>query len=362
MDSVGAVLVADQIRVTTDFRGRLHVTVPLSEPVPYAVGVLTAPPRLAVAFSGPVVVQDADTGPQGLEIIPVTAGSLLTLPLDRARVLDRAEVRSNADGQAVLSARFVKTTDDEFTKAAALWGTHAAQVPEVLTNGPDRLFVMIDPGHGGFDPGAEYGGVREADLVLKMAQALAERLDRAGFAVGLTRDGDQFVSLSERVARANRAGADLFISLHADAVAAGHATGASVHSLPEDATVAGNRFLLQRLGQDALGSTEGTVSDATTRVLMDLARDEALSQGGALADSLVAGLDAGGVALYKTPRKRSNFVVLRAADMPSVLVELGFLSEPADRARLVDPLWRLRVAEALTAGIADWAQTAPVTD
>ncbi|WP_108260202.1 N-acetylmuramoyl-L-alanine amidase family protein [Mangrovicoccus ximenensis] len=214
---------------------------------------------------------------------------------------------------------------------------------------------MIDPGHGGQDPGAQYDGIREADIVLRLARQMKDELEARGFEASLTREDDSFVPLSERVAKATREGADLFVSLHADAVLVGHATGASVHSLSADSAGSGDRFLLNRLGRNALASAEGDVNDATMRVLMEMAREQSLQASDALAADLVERIGAAGIALYKTPQKHSNFVVLRAADVPSVLVELGYLSEPEDRARLVDPEWRAAMARALAEGVADWA-------
>lgn len=356
MDNRALEIAPGSLEVSRSWWRGMSVEMILSDPVPYALRLADDPPRLLIHFAGAMEAAAAADLPEGAVMVPDRNGVVLRLPLDRPRRIERAEMRAQEDGQMRLSLRLARTDAEAFATAVARDG---ATTP--VPTAPDparrtRLRVMLDPGHGGYDPGAQHGGVREADLVLIMARLVQAELERAGAEVALTRDGDNFVSLSDRIARANRAKADVFVSLHADAVSVGHATGASVHSLPDAAAAAGNRFLLRRLGQEALGSTKGPIGDETARVLMELAREDAQKNGAALADRLVASMGAAGVDLYKTPRKRSNFVVLRAADMASVLIELGFLSEARDRARLNDPLWREQMAAAIAAGVLEWSR------
>lgn len=356
MDSRGAQLWGQTLDLATTWRGRLAVEVALSDPLPYAVRLADDPPRLVVAFDGAVTLAPGGALADGAELTFSSQGAVLHVPLDKPRLVQQAAMIPQKDGRTKLELLLVATDAATFATQVARWPERPT--PERMPYSPtkERLHVMLDPGHGGFDPGAEHGGVREADLVLIMAQMVQNDLEEAGALVSLTRTDDSFVSLPDRIARANRAGADLFVSLHADAVSVGHATGASVHSLPDDLSTASNQFLLRRLGQDALGSTASPIEDETARILMELAREDAQRAGAELADRLVAVMETAGIDLYKTPRKRSNFVVLRAADMASVLVELGFLSERKDREHLVDPVWRARMANAIAVGILDWAQ------
>ncbi|MBE3637046.1 N-acetylmuramoyl-L-alanine amidase family protein [Mangrovicoccus algicola] len=347
-----------QSKIRGDWFGAgVSLDLALSEAVPYAVGVLADPPRLVVRFQS--VLETSGQPRRGPEpvLVPNGLSTELQLPLDGPALLASASIDWQDDGSARLRLRLDGAGRDGFATAAARWKPAPAMtVPERPAPGY-RLHVMLDPGHGGQDPGADYDGIREADVVLSLARELRRDLEADGFEVSLTREDDSFVPLSERVARTVAAGADLFVSLHADAVLIGHATGASVHSLSPESGGSGDRFLLNRLGGAALASTDGDVDDATMKVLMELAREQSLEAGEALAADLVQAMGDAGMPLYKTPRKLSNFVVLRAADVPSVLVELGYLSEPQDRARLVDPQFRADMAAALAEGITRWAET-----
>ncbi len=337
------------------FGGGMTVDLALSEAVPYAVGVTDGPPRLVVRFQSVVELAAQEGEDPQPALIPTGLTTELQLPLERLRVLDTAEIEWPEDGGARLRLKLEAADQATFDMAAARWKAAPEQVLPERPAAGYKLHVMIDPGHGGQDPGAEYDGIREADIVLLLAEQLKADLEAAGFEASLTRGDDSFVPLSERVAKATREGADLFISLHADAVLVGHATGASVHSLSTDSAGSGDRFLLSRLGRNALASTGDEVEDATLKVLMEMAREQTLEASNALAADLVEEMGAAGMELYKTPQKQSNFVVLRAADVPSVLVELGYLSEAEDRALLIDPDWRARMAAALAKGVAGWA-------
>jgi N-acetylmuramoyl-L-alanine amidase len=218
---------------------------------------------------------------------------------------------------------------------------------------------VLDPGHGGVDPGAVRGEVTEADLVLTFARELAEALQRTGRAeVTLTRQSDVFVPLPTRVTLARAAGADAFVSLHADALADGRARGATVYTLSERASDAASAALAEQHDRaDLLRGIDLSASDdEVAGILMDLARTETAPRAGALAESLVAGIRAEGLRLHPRPRAEAGFTVLRAADIPSVLVEIGFMSDPTDLANLQDPDWRAAMQAALARGILDWAE------
>ncbi|MFW5641507.1 MAG: N-acetylmuramoyl-L-alanine amidase family protein, partial [Roseicyclus sp.] len=215
------------------------------------------------------------------------------------------------------------------------------------------------PGHGGVDPGAVRGGVTEADLVLQFARELAEALGRTGRAEAvLTRQADVFVPLPARVTRARAAGADAFVSLHADALADGRARGATVYTLADRASDAASAALAEQHDRADLlqGIDLSSSDDVVAGVLMDLARAETAPRAEALADALVESLGAGGLRLHSRPRGEAGFTVLRAADIPSVLVEIGFMSDPSDLANLQDPVWRAAMQAALVEGILTWAE------
>jgi N-acetylmuramoyl-L-alanine amidase len=173
----------------------------------------------------------------------------------------------------------------------------------------------------------------------------------------MTRDADTFVSLEGRIAAARRAGAEVFVSIHADAVAEGIARGAQVYTLSEDASSRAAALLAARHDRAELlaGVDLSAHDDAVARVLMDLARRETEPRTEALADTLVAAFRRDAIRLHGRPRESAAFAVLKAPDIPSVLVELGFMSTPGELDKLLSAAWRARAAEALAAGLAEWA-------
>jgi N-acetylmuramoyl-L-alanine amidase len=219
------------------------------------------------------------------------------------------------------------------------------------------LRVVLDPGHGGIDPGAEVDGTQEKALMLTFARELREVLLRAGgFDVVLTRDADEFVSLERRVALAHRAGADVFLSLHADALSGARARGASVYTLSDSASDAASAALAERHNRaDILAGVDlSGKDDVVADVLMDLARMETQPRADHLAEVLLDTFRAAGLPLLSRPQRHAGFSVLKAPDIPSVLIELGFLSSPRDLKNLRDANWRAQAAETLRDALGAW--------
>ncbi|UWQ23025.1 N-acetylmuramoyl-L-alanine amidase [Jannaschia sp. W003] len=233
--------------------------------------------------------------------------------------------------------------------------TVSLRARERAPGGP--LVVALDPGHGGVDPGAERGGAREARLMLRFARELAEVLRRSGHHVVLTREADELVSLRGRASVARAAGADVMISLHADAVEGGGASGATVYTLaPEDGdAITAELAQRQARGDRLLGVELEDRGDEIASVLIDLARAETAPRAETLAGSLVQALRAAGLALHKRPRLGAEFTVLKTPDIPTVLLELGFMSDPRDLQNLLSRDWRARMATAVARGIDAWA-------
>ena len=202
--------------------------------------------------------------------------------------------------------------------------------------------MVLDPGHGGIDPGAERDDVAEKDLMLSLARALRDALVRAGVEAILTRDDDIFVALETRVAIAHHQEADLFISLHADSLSEGGAKGATVYTLSDEASDAATEHLAARHNRaDIIAGADLTGSDdQVAGVLLDLARQETEPRSASLAQVLVAGMTEAGGPMNRHPLRRAGFSVLKSADIPSVLVEVGFLSNKRDLNNLRDPVWR----------------------
>lgn len=221
----------------------------------------------------------------------------------------------------------------------------------------ERLIVVaLDAGHGGEDPGAiGPTGLREKDVVLSVARQLRERLEQEPrLRVLMTRDGDYFVPLHERVRKARRVGADLFVSIHADAFLRPQARGASVFALSAGAaTSAAARWMAQRENAaDAVGGLNTVaVNDSTVmRTLLDMSTTAQIK------DSLVLGADVlgqlGKVGRLHKPRvEQAGFAVLKAPDVPSILVETAFISNPEEEKLLRDPAYQRQLVDAIARGL-----------
>ncbi|MGE3929846.1 MAG: N-acetylmuramoyl-L-alanine amidase [Hyphomonadaceae bacterium] len=216
--------------------------------------------------------------------------------------------------------------------------------------GAPRRTIVLDPGHGGRDPGAVgVTGVREKDVVLDAALKLRQALEADGrYQVALTRDADNFVPLQDRVRFARAQHADLFISLHADANANREAAGASVYTLSENgANRAQNMMNAQNWDVD-LGDAprQGVVSD----ILLDLAQRETTNRSAQFAEQVIPQLREVAPLLRNTHRS-AGFFVLLAPDVPAVLIETGFLTNAADERRLASPRERERMAGAMAEAV-----------
>lgn len=251
--------------------------------------------------------------------------------------------------------------------SATLLLPHGGQAAAIAARGatPGGLpLVMLDPGHGGKDPGAiGISGTYEKHVALAAAQELKRQLDSGGrYRVVLTRNRDVFIPLEDRVALAQRAGAALFVSMHADALPNHAVRGASVYTLGEHASDAQTAALAKRENDaDRFAGPEfhGTPPEVA-RILASLVRQETRLGSARMAHSVVGqvGRD---VRLLPNPARHASFVVLKAADIPSVLVEMGFMSNHEDEGELRQPKHREVVAAALHRAIdAYFAQTTPV--
>lgn len=358
-----------------DFGNNIQITLALSQPVMWRVFTLDGPARLVfdfseVAFEGfnPHEIVDSDRIPE-VAAGPVREGwSRMVLALDEPMLIETAGlVTATEDGTAVLKAQLAPTDAKTFAAKSGAPETEGFVLPEPAEVPPPRprwrgdrpLVVALDPGHGGIDPGAEGGGVAEADLMLSFAGELRDVLEATGrIEVAMTRNADLFVPLETRVTKARAAGADLFLSLHADALETGRASGATIYTLAADASDEASQKLAERHDRDDLlaGLDLTHQDDQVAGVLMDLARVETQPRSDALADAIVHGIAESTGDLHKRPRLSAAFSVLKAPDIPSVLIELGFLSSRRDRANLTSEAWRLQAAEGIRDAVLDWAE------
>jgi N-acetylmuramoyl-L-alanine amidase len=231
--------------------------------------------------------------------------------------------------------------------AAQVPGRPAA--PSRRDAGQPPPLVMLDPGHGGKDPGAiGISGTYEKQVALAAAFELKRQLEQEGrYRVAMTRVRDVFIPLDDRVGIAQAHGAALFVSMHADAIADHAVRGASVYTLANTASDAQTAALAQRENSaDRFGVPNFHTSPEVEHILASLVRRETRVGSIRLARDLVGSLDQG-LPMLPNPERHAGFVVLKAADIPSVLVEMGFMSNPADEAELRRPQHRVRVAEAM---------------
>jgi N-acetylmuramoyl-L-alanine amidase len=364
-------VIPEETRVETG-GGGVTLRLGLSQPVPFRVFALDDPRRVVVDFREVIWdgVPDAFGAIPGVSSVEVGAAfeagwSRMVLALEAPMLPRIAAMETDASsGQAAVILELASVSAEGFGDAARLPDGLASgvspQTQAAARPSGAPVVVVLDPGHGGVDPGAVRGDHTEADLVLTFARELAEALRRTGrVEVVLTRQADVFVPLPTRVTLARAAGADAFISVHADAVAEGRARGATVYTLSETASDAASAALAEQHDRaDILQGVDlSAADDVVAGVLVDLARVETAPRADALADGLVAGIGAAGLRLHRRPRGEAGFTVLRAADIPSVLLEIGFMSEPADLEDIVDPEWRAEMQAAIVESVLDWAET-----
>ena len=213
-----------------------------------------------------------------------------------------------------------------------------------------RKVVVIDAGHGGIDSGTVgIDGMQEKDLVLDEAKRLGAVLKKRGYTVHLTRDTDIYIPLRERVSIARGYGADLFISLHADSNPDPSVTGASVYTLSEKGSDKEAAALARKENQsDIIAGVDLTgQDDSVSHILIDLAQRDTMNHSSRFAETVVSKMSGATDVLPRTPHRSGALVVLKAPDVPAVLVELGYLSNAQDCSQMHGNRWRNGVAKAL---------------
>ena len=217
--------------------------------------------------------------------------------------------------------------------------------------------VVLDPGHGGRDPGAEAGGYRESSLMLELAEAVKESLIRnTDFKVVLTRTEDKFLSLEDRITVASQSDANLFISLHADAVIEGEASGTTVYLLSDKATDKMSAQLASRHDRSEIlrGVDLSGLDSQVASVLLDMARQETKPRSEAVASFILKVFKEKITELSSQPLRYAAFSVLKSPDIPSILIEAGFMSTSSDLQNLTTKKWRREFADSLAEAISRW--------
>jgi N-acetylmuramoyl-L-alanine amidase len=221
-------------------------------------------------------------------------------------------------------------------------------------DGSRDVIIAVDAGHGGEDPGAiGHGGTREKDVTLAIARALAARINtEPGMRAVLTRDRDEFLELRERIRRARLAHADMFISVHADSIADRSVTGASVYVLSvHGASNEAARWLAERENAaDLMGGVRLDDKGALAPVLLDATQSEIIGVSATAAERVVAALEGVGE-VRKAQVQHAGFVVLKSPDIPSMLIETAYISNPAEERRLRSASQQAQLADAIASGV-----------
>lgn len=290
--------------------------------------------------------------------------SRIVIDLAGPVAIDKAYVTRAEAGQP---ARIVIDTvpasrEDHLAMARAFHQRRSAEsapdVPAGAGGDNDLPLIVVDPGHGGIDTGAKgVGGAIEKDVVLDFSRALIERLEATGrYRVLATRESDVFIGLRERVKIAREGGGDLFVSIHANSFRGRSVRGAIVYTASEEASdkmaaeLAASENQSDVLAGVSLDPDEG---DEVRDILLDLTRRETRNFEMVLARTLVERLGES-VEMFKKPHQTAGFRVLEAPDVPSALIELGYLTNPTDEKLLVSADWQEKAAEAIVVAIDDF--------
>ena len=360
---------------------RSRIVFDLSAEVGYSTFPIDQPDRLVVEFSVSDVVDAAPTNIEGSGLLSKMSLGMIDDGLARAviflnepvQVADIQIVAAEGEQPARLVIELAPGTRDVFdaaVEAIKAQNQQAAVQPEAEPATPDptvsqepqvvgevRPLILIDPGHGGIDMGAKgVTGEYEKDIVLQVAKRLqAELVALDRFDVALTRDGDSFLTLNERVQLARDNQANLFISLHADSFDQPLVRGGSVYTRDEKATDVLDKVLAENENQSDLvaGFSPPKVDNGVVDILVDLMRRETRRQSYVAAQQIVRQMS-GRVTMRPHPLRQADFFVLQAPEVPSVLIELGFLSNEDDLRNLSQAEWQQKAALTLARGIAKY--------
>lgn len=326
------------------------VTIALDGAIPFRV---SAPQdgRVAVTLNGADPLSQPafhpDTVINRYNLSGAQEGAVISLEAQRMLTLQTASM-TNSGGAARLILTFAA-------------GSRLSRSPhDAPRRGATALpLVVLDPGHGGIDPGAVRLDIAEKDIALAFGQELRAVLQDSGrFDVRMTRDTDVFVTLRDRVRFARESGAAVFISLHANTVTRGNASGSAIYTLSEGASSAEAAALAELENRaDTLGGVDlGVEDDDLALLLTDMAQRETNARSAMLARATVEAMRHAVGVIRSNPHRSAGFRVLKAPDIPSMLIELGFLSDATDRANMISPRWRGHAAQGILAALDDWVE------
>jgi N-acetylmuramoyl-L-alanine amidase len=366
---ISAAATATAVRVGGDDK-QTRFVLDLNQKVDLAAFTLADPYRVVVDLPQVAFDLPAKAGAQGRGLIKefrygliMEGGSRIVLDTTGPVRIDRAFIMAAADGQpARLVIDLASTDRDSFMRNMALQSrpAHAPrQAVAVQHDGDPRPVIVIDPGHGGIDTGTHgLDGTFEKDIVLAFAKTLREKLEQSGkYRVLMTRSDDTYVPLNDRVRFARAHNASLFVSVHADSLPKkeGQADGATIYTLSEHASDAeAARIADDENKSDVIAGVDlASEPDDVANILVDLAQRETKTFSLKFAHTVVDTFR-GHTLMHKRPMKSAGFVVLKAPDVPSVLLELGYMSNRSDLAHLESPQWRAKTADELAQAVDDF--------
>lgn len=250
-------------------------------------------------------------------------------------------------------------TEAVLKKISQTQGEESVRTPKkqkTTAKSTHKWVVVIDAGHGGPDPGASGpDGTHEKDITLAVARALRDQLQASGkYRVIMTRDSDVFLKLSERVKVGQNTHADLFISLHADTVGNNPDTdthGASIYTISDQASDQMSSRLAARENKADLIGGAAKSNSVVGNILLDLFSQETMTRSKSLADDILDGFEEAHIYMLERTHRSAGFAVLKGAEFPSTLIEMGFLSSPIDEPNLKNPSYRAHLAHAIATGV-----------
>lgn len=369
-------LLALGARVAGD-RARSRIVIDFDRKPDFKLHYLSKPNRIVIDLPSTAFgFNQEDFAPRGLfkDIrygVMDSDSARIILTTERPARMVIAEVQQDEKGagyRLVLDAEMV--TDQVFAELVAEQGWGQA-TPVAATRGDrvaseaaapssGKFVIAVDAGHGGIDAGATGATTKaaEKDITLAFAQAFTARLNREeGIEAFLVRDKDEFLSLSERVTIARQRQANMLISVHADTLRQSNIRGATVYTISDKASdrMAEELAARENLSDEVAGVSMPQEPAEVTDILLDLTRRETQAFSIAAANAVVKSFE-GQVTLINNPHRYAGFQVLRAHDVPSILLELGFLSNKEDEALLLDPAWRGKIADLLTQAVQRYRQ------
>ena len=296
--------------------------------------------RIVIDTQGPVLIEKSF-------LVDPQPGQPARLVVDIVKTTEAAFVKSYNSEQA-------KIQQDIAALSAEPLAPPAAGKKIILPNKRGKKTIVLDPGHGGIDPGAiSRAGTKEKDVVLSFANVLRKALLATGkYEVVMTRSDDRFVSLKNRVTVAREKNADLFLAIHADTVRGKDARGVTIYTLSDKASDAEAEALAKRENRaDIIGGLDlETETEEITDILIDLAQRESKNHAMFFSKKAVTHLKPLTLMTGK-PLRSAGFMVLKAPDVPSVLLELGFLSSKSDEKLLTSAAWQTKIAKAFATAI-----------